>query len=441
MASPPASLPSPPRPSDNWSAATRVGYLVSFGLFGGFLLWTLLASVDGAAVAHGVVSAEGNRKTVQHLEGGIVQEILVRDGQSVKENELLLRIDPTRFDSQNEIFRNQLAISLAQEARLLAEFNQADEIRWPQEVLARANDPAVAPVIADQKRLFESRRNAVVRNIGIGDAQIEQTRKEIEQARNDMNTARATLEQVNSEYEGLVPLFRQKLVPVTRMAPLERERLRLQGIVSGGEINITKLQDRIGELELRRQQILQDYKQEASTLLVEVRKQINDQRQQMVVTSDQQKRAEIRAPISGTVQQMRIFTVGGVIRPGDPILDIAPENDDLVIRAKVSPNDIDRVAQGARAEIKFSSLRYFGRSTIYAKVRSLSRDRQLDEISKEPYFAAELVVDNATLPDEIRTKLVAGINAEVFIITGERSVASYLLQPITDRYDRSMRER
>lgn len=430
-----------PRPSADWKGEIRRAYIVLAATLGVFVVWASFARLDGAAIAPGVVSAESSRKTVQHLEGGIVQEILVRDGSVVKAGELLVRLDLTRLDTQGDLYKNQYAIWLAQEARLLAEHEGQDDISWPPEVLAHQNDPAVAPVVADQRRLFASRRASQKRNLGIAESQIEQTRREIEQTSADVRTSKATLLQVDAEYNGLLPLYKQKLVPTTRMAPLERERLRLQGIVEMGEINTRKLKERLAEFELRRQQVMQDSRQEASTLLVDVRKQLSDLRQQMILTGDQQKRAEIRAPIAGTVQQMRIFTVGGVVRPGDPILDIAPQDDELVIRAKVNPGDIDRITPAARAEVKFSSLHYLGHQTIYGTLRSISRDRVIDEANKDGYFAAELVVDKDTVPAEIRGKLVAGLGAEVFIITGERTVASYLVSPITDRLRHAMRER
>lgn len=430
-----------PRPSADWKSEVRRAYWVIFGAFGIFVLWASFTRLDGAAIAPGVVSAEGSKKTVQHLEGGIVQEIFVRDGSVVKAGDLLLRLDPTRLDTQGDLYKNQYAIWVAQEARLLAEFNGQEDIAWPPEVTSREQDPAVAPVVADQKRLFASRLATFKRNLGIADSQIEQTRREIEQVLSDQKTSKATLVQLDAEYASLLPLYKQKLVPLTRMAPLERERLRLQGVVENSDINAKKLRERLAEYELRRQQVMQDSRQEVSTQLLDVRKQLSDLRQQLLLNSDQQKRAEIRAPISGTIQQLRIFTAGGVIRAGDPILDIAPMDDELVIRAKVAPGDIDRIAAGARAEIKFSSVHYLGNQVVYGSVRALSRDRVTDEATKEGYFAAELVVDKETVPPEVRGKLVAGLGAEVYIITGERSVASYLLSPLFDRARQSMRER
>ncbi|MCA1951460.1 MAG: HlyD family type I secretion periplasmic adaptor subunit [Hyphomicrobiales bacterium] len=430
-----------PVPSTDWRGMLRIGNMVAFGGFGTFLLWASIARLDGAAIAAGVVSTETNRKTIQHLEGGIVQEILVRDGMRVTANQVLIRLDPTRLDTQGDLYANQLAILQAQEARLLAEFELKEQLELPPEVLRRASEPSVAPVIADQKRLFESRRAAVLRNSGIAEAQIEQTRKEIEQAKSDIATARATLDQVNAELEALMPLFRRQLVPTTRIAPLEREKLRLTGIINNGEIQTTRLQDKLNEFLLRLQQVLQDYKQEASAQLVDIRKQLSDVRQQLLLTADLQRRSEIRAPIAGVVQQLRIFTVGGVIRPGDPILDLVPENDDLVIRAKVSPNDADRVATGLNAEIRFPGFSYWGSQVIRGTVTAMSRDRIVENGGKDVYFAADVTVNKETVPKEISERLSAGLSADIVITTGERTVMSYLLKPITERFWTSMRER
>jgi HlyD family type I secretion membrane fusion protein len=430
-----------PLPSMDWRAPIRFGYFIVFGGFGLFMVWASLTRLDGAAIAPGVISSESNRKTVQHLEGGIVQEILVRDGMRVETNQLLVKLDPTRLDTQGDLYSNQLAILQAQEARLLSEFEGREQLEFPDAVRKRENDPAVAPVVADQTRLFASRRDTLTRNTSIADSQIEQTRKEIEQAKSDINTARATLEQVSAELAELQPLFKRQLVPMTRIAPLERERLRLTGIVNTGEIQIAKLGERLSEVTLKRQQVVQDYRQEASTLLLDVRNKLNDVKQQLLLTSDLQRRAEIRAPINGVIQQMRVFTMGGVIRPGDPILDIAPDNDELVIRARVDPNDADRVTTGMRSEIRFPAFNYWGEKVIRGTVRSLSRDRVVENNGKDVYFAAEIIVDKTTMPKEIEKNLSAGISADVIIITGERSVANYLLRPFVERFYHSMRER
>ncbi|HEX2885977.1 HlyD family type I secretion periplasmic adaptor subunit [Vineibacter terrae] len=431
-----------PLPSADWRRVVQLGYVAVVVGFGMFVAWAATARLDGAAVASGVVAVESNRKTIQHLEGGIVREILVRDGDIVSKGQVLLRLDPTRVDAQGETYRNQLAALLAQETRLLAERDGATALSFPVEVEQRSTQPAVAAVIFDQRRLFETRRDVLQRNLNLAESQIEQIRKESEQNTSDMATARATLENVNKELGPLRQLLQRKLVSVSRVMPLEREKLRLEGVIANGTLQTQKLKERLVEAELKRNQVLADYRQDVSTQLLDVRKLLSDVRQQLIVAEDAQRRFELKAPIAGAVQQMRIFTVGGVIRPGDPVLDIVPANDILVIQAKLSPLDVDRVSPGLMAEIRFPSFRYFGTDVVRGTLRSVSRDRLLeDNTNRDPYFAAEVTVDRASLPAEFGNRLTAGIPADVIIPTEGRTLMVYLLDPLFERFNKSLRER
>lgn len=430
-----------PKASSDWRAVVRVGHIVVGGALGAFLLWTLIARLDGAALAAGVVSAESNRKTVQHLEGGIVREILIRDGDLVKEGQILIRLDPTKVDSIGDLYRNQLAIQLAQEARHIAERDVAASVAIPSEVTARSQVPLVARAISDQRQQFAVRRDTLMRTTEVANAQIAQAIKEREQNEIDNKTARATLVTVNKELEVVRDLFKKNLVALPRVSTLEREMLRLMGIIESTEVGSIKLREKIQELTLRRDQAQQDYRQEAAAQLADLQKSITELRQQLIIASDTQSRIDIRAPITGIVQQLRIFTVGGVVRPGDPVLDLAPVSDRLIIKAKVSPMDADRVAADMDAEIRFPSFRYLGAKIIYGKVMAISRDRLIDDVTKEPYFDAQIGVERKNLPATIVDKLTAGMPAEVVIPTGERTVFSYLVTPIVERFHTSMRER
>lgn len=430
-----------PDPPSDWKAMLRVGHFIIFGFLGGFALWAATARLDSAAVAPGVIQAESNRKTVQHLEGGIVKEILTRDGDLVAQNQILIRLDPVRFEAQSDLYRNQLAILLAQEARLDAEYQLKPTFAMPREVLDRIDNSSVAPVIADQNRLFRTRRDELDRNIQVAQSGIEQAQKDQEQNRVDAATASATLASVAQELDAILPLYQKQLVATSRITPLQREKLRLQGVIDGAKIQAVKLGERVTELELRKKQFQQDYRKEASTALVDIRRMISDARQQMVIAEDAQARSEIRAPIAGVVQQMKVFTVGGVIRPGEPILDIAPVNDDLVVRAQILPDDVDRVAAGMEAELRFPAFNYWGARKITGHVRSISRDRIVENEGRNVYFAAEIVVDRSTLPADVVARLIAGMTANAIILTGRRTVADYLLKPILERFDRSLRER
>jgi HlyD family type I secretion membrane fusion protein len=215
----------------------------------------------------------------------------------------------------------------------------------------------------------------------------------------------------------------------------------LQGVIENTDIGVSKLKEKIQEFTLRRDQLKQDYRKEAANQLSELQKSMTELRQQLIVADDAQRRIDVRAPITGVVQQLRIFTVGGVLRPGDPILDIVPVSEDLIIKARVSPLDADRVAANMHAEVRFPSFRHLGLQIINGKVTAVSRDRLVDDATKDAYFDAQISVDRKELPDTVMQKLSAGMPAEVVIPTGERTVFSYLVSPLLERFQTSMRER
>jgi HlyD family type I secretion membrane fusion protein len=427
--------------SSDWRSVVFWGYLTIGVCLGGFFTWAMLARLDGAALAPGVVAVESNRKTVAHLEGGIVREILVRDGDVVKEGQILVKLDPTRVDAIGDLYRNQLTILLAQEARLIAERDFKPAMVLPERVKGALASPAVARAVADQQQQFTVGRETLQRNVELINSQIAQAAQDLEQTSIDARTAEETLKTVTRELAMLRPLFQRNLVPTTRIAPLEREELRLRGVISGSAVQLVKLKERISELEIRRDQTQQEYQQLASTQLLELRKAINDATQQGIVADDALRRAEVRAPNDGTIQQMRVFTAGGVIRAGEPILDLVPLSDSLVIRARISPLDIDRVTAGMTAELRFPAFKSHGVKIIKGVVRSISSDRLLDEQKGDPYFAAEVVVDREELPEAMAEKLTAGMPADVIIPTGERTVMAYLVSPLVERFQTSMRER
>ena len=431
----------PPVPSSDWKPTVRLGYAVIAIALGTFVAWSLIARLDGAALAAGVVSVESNRKTIQHLEGGIIREILVRDADLVEQGQVLIRLDRTRADSMDDLYRNQLAIQLAQEARLIAERDGAAAITFSADVTGLSSDPQVARAINDQRKQFEGRRDTLVRTIDVANAQIAQAMKESEQNEIDNKTARETLLNINRELDILRELFEKNLVSMTRVTALERERLRLEGIIASTEVGSAKLKDKVQELTLRKDQATQDYHQEAATRLADLQKSIAELRQQVIIASDTRQRIDVRAPITGIVQQLRVFTIGGVVRPGDPLLDLVPVSDSLMIKARVSPLDADRVAADMAAEIRFPSFRHVGSQIVHGKVRSISRDRLLDEATRDPYFDAQISVERTSLPAGIVDKLTAGMPADVIIPTGERTVFDYLVAPLIERFQTSMRER
>jgi S-layer protein transport system membrane fusion protein len=433
-------LPAPPVPLD-WRGMVLFGWGIAGFIFLVLGSWAAIARIDSAVVASASIAVESSRKTVQHLEGGIVGELFVRDGDQVQEGDLLLRLDPTRNEATERTYRQQLAVVRALEARLLAQRDMREEIAFPSEVAEVSGEPLTAQAVADNQRQFETRRDGLRRATEVLDQQIAQARSEIEQAQVEERTARTQLASVNRELPVLQGLLQRGLVALPRVSAMEREQARLQGAVENARLNVSKGEEKIAELRARITQLQQDYRQEAANLLPDVRRQIGDVQQQIVIARDALRRVDIRAPVAGSVQQMRVFTIGGVIRPGDPIMDIVPEGDTLVVRARVAPYDRDRVRLNQAVEIRVPQFFRLLHAPIMGRLRSVSHDSLIDEVTRAPYFAAEITVERSSVPSDIAGQLTAGMTVDVIIPTEERTVLSYLVGPLMTRLVLGMRER
>jgi HlyD family type I secretion membrane fusion protein len=434
-----------PAASTDWRRMVQVGACVVAITFVGLGGWSAFAHLDSAVVAEGTVAVETNRKTIQHLEGGIVSEILTRDGNLVHEGDVLLRLDPTRSEAANNTYREELAIALAMEARLIAQRDMLDKIQFPEDVLSHKDDPPVAAAMRDNESQFENRRESLLRLIDVLEEQIAQAERDIEQATVDQKTAQDQLDSIEHELPNLRVLLTKQLVALPRVTTLERQQIQTKGQFDSAKINIVKGRDKIAELRARIDEARQDYRQEAANAIPDVRKTVGDARQQLVIASDILQRVEIKAPVTGTVQQMRIFTVGGVIRPGDPILDIVPLSDTLVVHAKVMPVDIDRIEPGMKVDIRIPQFMKFVIKPIEGVVRSVSHDSMVDPTpgpsGQSLPLAVEVTVVRASIAEELRDRIIAGMAVDAIIHTQERTVLSYLSAPLRNRLAKSMRER
>jgi HlyD family type I secretion membrane fusion protein len=312
---------------------------------------------------------------------------------------------------------------------------------FPREVLDLKSDTLVANAIADQLQQFKARRDTVQRQVDVVQTQMQQIRKEIEGLEENRRIASAQKTFVERDLAGQRELWRKNLVELSKLSATEREYLRLEGVIAQSGIDAARAEQRIRELELKIEQFRQERREDASKQLPDVRKIIGDIRQQIIVAEDTLKRVEIRAPVSGSVQQLRIFTIGGVVRPGDPILDIVPDSEELIVRARVSPLDVHVVRPGMSAEVRFPAFHRPNVPFLMGTVRSVSRDRLIDADVKEAYFATEVSVNRSSIPEELRDAITAGLTADVIITTGERTALEYLLSPFTERMYKAMREK
>jgi S-layer protein transport system membrane fusion protein len=437
-------LPAPAASTDCRTMLTAAAAIIVF-TFAGLGGWSAVAHIDSAVVADGTVAVESNRKTVQHLEGGIVRQILVRDGDLVHQGDTLILLDPTRNEATDKGYRQQLAIARTLEARLLAQRDLADNVAFPPEVTALQDDPLIANAIRDNQSQFDNRRQSLLRGSEVIEKQIAQAQDEIRQAAVDKQTAEQQIDSINQELPNLKGLLEKGLVALPRVTTLERQLIQTKGQFDTARINSTKATEKVGEMRARLDQLKQDYRQEGANALPDVRKVISDARQQSIIAGDVLQRIDIKAPVTGTVQQLKVFTVGGVIRPGDAILEIVPLSDKLVVRAKVQPIDVDRIVAGEKVELRIPQFMKYQLQPIEGVVRGISRDSMLDPVTSagpsQPYFAVEVTVDRSAIPEDIRDRLVAGMTVDTIIRTRERTVLSYLVAPLTNRLAKSMHER
>jgi HlyD family secretion protein len=421
------------RKSDaSWRRVAVAGYVlifVTFGVVGG---WAAVAKIDRAVAAPGVVAIESNRKTVQHLEGGIVREILVKEGDAVSQGAILFRLENVQAKANYQTIESQLYTLLAMEARLIAERDQKAEITWPEELVTPNSDGAFdSHIAADQVAEFNKRRSSLQDQVEMLKSRIDQLGDEIRGTQMEKASAEGQIDFINKELIGLRELNEKKLIPATRLYAMERERERLEGAIGEAIANIAKSNGAIGEYNIQIQQLREKFQEDVAKSLVEVREKLADVRQKLVVAKDVLHRIEVVAPVAGTVQNLKVFTIGQVIRQGEPLLDIVPKNERLIIEVQFSPSDIDGVYEGQEAEVRFPAFHSRMIPLILGHLESVSRDRLVDEASKQPYYRGIVVLDNMEIPEELRSRVRAGMPAEVIVASGERTVLSYIVSPLT----------
>ncbi len=417
--------------ASEWRKFALAGYGLIFLTFGVMGLWAAIAKVDKAVVAGGWVSVETNKKTVQHLEGGIVKEILVKEGQHVNKDQPLVRLESTQARANSDLLSNQLMAALALEARLLAERDNKPKIDWPQEFRDYQKSPFLTSLVEDEDRQFLERRETLNGQINILESKRRQLKTEIEGIAIEKKATEKQVDYINQELVGLRALLKKQLVPANRVLTMERERTRLEGIIGKSITDTAKAETSVNEMGIQIEQIKQKFREEVATNLLDIRTKLSDFRQKHIVASDVLRRIELTAPRSGTVQNLKAFTLGQVVRPGEPILDIVPEDEKLIIQAQFQPQDIDVVHDGQKAEIRFPAFHSRTLPTMEGVIETLSRDRMVDEVSKQPYYLGTIAISKADIPDDYRTRLRPGMPAEVIVAAGERTVLNYLVSPLS----------
>jgi epimerase transport system membrane fusion protein len=417
------------------------GYLVVFLLFGVLGSWSAVALLDSAAVAQGIVTLESYKKTVQHLEGGIVKDLQIREGDSVNAGDVLLKLDDTQARAQLEIVKGQLITLRLSEARLLAERDELKEIKFPDDLTVSAsNDPRVAEQLDGQIKSFSARQNDLKSRISLLNEKISQLQQQIRSFDEQEKILLRRIDLFSDELNGLRSLLDKGLGDKVRLRALERDKAEVEGILSTTRAQRSQAKLQISEAQLQITQTKQENLKNVVAELNDTQAKITDLRERERALADTLKRTDILAPVSGRVVGLEVHTQGAVIAPGSKVLDIVPQSETLLVDAHVQPADVDKVIPGLVARVRFTAFNARTTPTVLGKVLSISADRLTDPVTNLPYYLARIQVS----PEEMQTlnglELIPGMPADVMIVTGERTVLDYLLRPFLDALARSFKE-
>ena len=424
-------------PNTSMESPRKFGLALLFAVFGVFGGWAAIAPLDGAAHAPGKVIVKSYKKTIQHLEGGIVGSINAENGDVVEQGAILLQIDSSQSLAQLEIAKTQLVANQAKEARLIAEQTDIKEINFPVNWSTQNID--YSREMLSQTAIFRARLESHYGRISVLEQRIEQYGTTLVGLNALKNSKETLANSFSEELEDVRSLLSEGFSDKARLREIERNLAMYQGEVAELIASIASTKVQIGETNLQVLQLDRDRKNEIASELAQIQTELKDSNERVVAIQDVVNRQAIRATSAGIVNGLQVHTVGGVIGPGTQIAEIVPASEELILEAQVSPLDIDRVIPGQIAKIRFSSFGNSAPSTT-GKLLSLSADTIIDEISGQPYYLARLEVTPESLADLGELELMPGMPAEVFIATGSRTLLQYMFKPFTNTLARSFIE-
>lgn len=437
---PPASAEGDILPSADTSRPARLGLRVLALGFGGFLLWAGLAPLDEGVPTPGQVAIDTKRKAVQHPMGGIVREVRVREGQTVKAGEVLIRLDEAVARANFEAVRQRYLAVRAMEGRLLAEQGGESRITFHPDLLEAAGDPLVKQHMLNQEQLFQSRRQALQAELQALDASAQGQEAAIQGYQGQLAGRKRQLELLQEELTGMRDLVKEGYAPRNRQMELERHIAEAQGAIAELQGNTLRTRNSIAELKMRALQRRQEYRKEVDSQLADVRREVQADAEKFRAASDELARTEILAPADGQVVGLAVQTVNGVIQPVQTLMDIVPADAELLLETKVAPHLIDRVRAGQTADVRFSAFAHSPQLVVEGKVESISGDLITEPQTQAQYYLARVSVTPDGLRELGSRRLQAGMPVEAVIKTGERTLLTYLLHPLMKRIATSMKE-
>jgi len=432
--------PTPTSPRTRLRGVTLAGNLLILCFVLGLGTWSGFAPLESAAVASGVVESESSRKTIQHLEGGIIRKILVADGDVVRAGQILISLQDTKARAEVQSLQGQLWDATAREARLQSEQQGQERVSFPAELqMVQNGNPSVAAVLAAQQSIFETRRQVFESQVTVNREKRSQVEREIEGLRAQKTAATKRIEIAREEAATVAMLVDKGLERRPRLLNLQREMADIEG--RRGEIvaQISRAEQVIGESQATLLKLESDRQNEIAQSLREAQSQIFQVRERLQAAEDQLSRTAVRAPEEGVVTDLRIHTPGGVIGAGAPLMDLVPRQDRLIVTARVRPEDIDVVRPGLSADVNLLPYNQRRVPPLEGSVTHVSADRLVDKRTDQPYYAAKVRV-HQRVSGIHGVQIVPGMPAQVLIKTGRGTVALYALRPLLDSFNNAFRE-
>lgn len=422
------------------TSLVQIGLAMILLLFVGGGAWASYAKLSGAVVAAGQVVVLGKPKTVQHLDGGIVAEISVDDGDPVTRGDILVRLDDTLLKANLKIYENRLREGVAQRARLVAERDGLTTIEWNDEILSVLGVAMLPSAQAGQQKLFEARKTT-------RDGQVSQLQEKIKQFRNQISGIEALkaskltqLGFLDEELTSYRSLNEKGLMPKSQLMALERQREDIIGQTAEQDAELARIQNAISETEIQILQINREFRQTVLTELRQVEQEVNDMTQQLYATLEQLKRVDIKAPVSGIIHELTVFTIGGVIGPGNPVLQIIPQDGNFEVEANVEPLFVDELHPGQAATLRLSAFNQRTTPELVGTVKTISPNVVVEEQTGMSFYKVRLTISQEELEKLRGLVLVPGMPVEAFIKTRERTALNYLTKPLMDQINRAFRE-
>jgi HlyD family secretion protein len=414
--------------------------IAAFGLFFiGFGGWAALAELERGIIASGTIIVESSRKTVQHLEGGILADILVRDGDTVTAGDVLIRLDDTQPQANVLLLNGQFWATQALEARLIAERDGSAAPRFPESLLRLRGNPAVAEIVDGQISVFRSRREGIESQTRILGQSIAQLREQIAGLRAQIEAQNRQVSLIRREAANVEILLEKGLERMPRLLSLQRQEAEIEGLRAQNIAAIARAQQAIGETELRIVDLRTQFVSDAAQKLQDAQGKLQDLEQRLAVARDTLGRTLVRAPVGGKVVKLAVFTTGGVIGAREPLLDIVPGNDTLVVEVQVSPLDVDSVQAGRPVQLRFPGLNQRTTPRFDGRVIKVSADRLSDQHSGVSYYTAQIAIDT-TGPGAAAIDLRPGMPVEAMIVAGSRTPLDYILEPLFSNLRTAARE-